>query len=76
MGTGSKVTCEFLGENIICGANCVVNKDFKKDNLLLTGIPAEIKHGLETPWYILHGEPFTTRYKNVQMLYNQMFSNI
>jgi len=36
-----------LGNNVIIGANAVVNKSFKEDNIVLAGIPAKIVKRIE-----------------------------
>ena len=60
-----------LGDNISVGANSVVNKDFKEDNVMIAGAPAKIIKRTE-PWYIRDGEIFHNRVKAIEnMKFNQ-----
>ena len=44
-GPGCKIYGKvLLGDNVVIGANSVVNKSFEENNILLVGVPAEIKH--------------------------------
>lgn len=56
LATGAKITAKVvLGDNVTIGANSVVNKSFPQGNVLLVGIPAEIKKE-STAWYIGNSE--------------------
>lgn len=76
LGTGAKIInpCLSLGSNVMCGSNCVVNRNFKEENILLAGIPAEKKRNISSAWYDLHGQPWITRHEKVEELRIKMFS--
>lgn len=71
-GTGAKILNNIeLGSNVTVGANAVVNKSFKSNGILLTGIPATIKKE-ERPWYIRDGEIFRKRVEMCEKLKSDM----
>ena len=72
LAAGAMITSKVvLGDNISVGANSVVNKDFKEDNVMIAGAPAKIIKRTE-PWYIRDGEIFHNRVKAIEnMKFNQ-----
>ena len=68
LSTGAKITAKVnLGNNISIGANSVVTKSFKENNLLLVGIPASIK-GSSSAWYSRDGEEFHRKQRACETL--------
>lgn len=66
LAAGAMITSKVvLGDNISVGANSVVNKDFKEDNVMIAGAPAKIIKRTE-PWYIRDGEIFHNRVKAIE----------
>ena len=72
MSTGAKITSAIeLGNNVTIAPNAVVTKSFK-DNLFLTGLPADIKSERK-PWFE-NNEPFSSRHMKCEELKNSFFS--
>lgn len=68
LSTGAKLTAKInLGNNISVAANSVVTKSFMENNLLLAGVPAQIKTKSE-PWFIRDGEIFRQRHEQCEAL--------
>lgn len=59
-----------LGSGITVGANCVVAKDFMKDNILLTSVPAVIKSE-RSIWYATDNK-YAERIKLIEQLRQRM----
>lgn len=73
LATGSQIMRPLtLGDNVMVGANSLVNKSFDS-GVLLVGSPAEIKKQALKPWYEEQGTPWKNRAEKVQMLYNKIF---
>ena len=69
--TGAKITsCTKLGDAVTIAANSVVTKDFNQSNLLLVGMPANIKRS-SRPWYLLSNE-YEQRFNQIEELKKQM----
>ena len=50
--TGVKITSKLtLGDNVSVGANSLVNKSYKENNVLIGGAPARVIK-TEAPWYV------------------------
>lgn len=61
LATGAKITAKVnLGNNVSVAANAVVTKGISEDNILLAGIPAEIKCSSQA-WYIRDGKTYSQR---------------
>lgn len=61
LATGAKITAKVnLGNNVTVAANSVVTKSINENNILLAGMPAEIKRS-SPPWFIRDGEIYTHR---------------
>lgn len=74
LSTGAKLTSKIiLGDNVLIGANSVVNKDFGS-NVMIAGIPASARKEA-APWYEL--DPlYTGRVKAVEELRKRMLPAI
>lgn len=73
LATGAQIMRPLtLGDNVMVGANSLVNKSFDS-GVLLVGSPAEIKKQALKPWYEEQGTPWKNRAEKVQMLYNKIF---
>lgn len=71
LSTGAKVVKKItIGNNVIVGANAVVNKSIDRDNVLIAGIPAKIINEAET-WY--KRDNFSKRVDKIEKLKIQMF---
>lgn len=69
LSTGAKITSKVtLGRGVSVGANSVVNKDFG-DNVLLAGMPAEVKRSRKI-WYEEENSIHFDRVKKVENLKN------
>ena len=74
LATGSQIMRPLtLGDNVMVGANSLVNKSFGS-NVLLVGTPAEIKKENLKPWYEQQGSPWQERAERIKLLYNQRFN--
>ena len=72
LSTGSIITSEIvLGNNIMVGANSLVNKSYTDDNALIAGMPARFIKEKE-PWYMCDSGKFTMRYEKVENLKKEM----
>lgn len=67
LSTGAKKTSKVtLGRGVSVGANSVVNKDFG-DNVLLVGLPAEVKRSRKI-WYEEENDIHYERVKKIENL--------
>lgn len=74
LSTGAKITSKvILGDNVSIGANSVVNKSYKEDNIMIAGVPAKYIKNKE-PWYTLDST-YMQRYKAVEYLKQKMNIN-
>lgn len=70
IATGARMTTQLeLGNNVSIGANSVVNKSFKEDNILIVGAPAEKKKEKQ-PWYL--DDAFKGRFDAIERLKAEM----
>lgn len=68
VGPGVKIIKHVeIGSNVMVGANSVVNKSFPYGNVLIAGIPAEIKKQV-IPWYDIEGGEPQRRVKAINKL--------
>lgn len=78
VGPGVKIIKHVeLGDNVMIGANSVVNKSFSNGNVVIAGVPAEIKK-TQKPWYIVDKEDVKKRVEainNMKMKMN-VFQNL
>ncbi len=77
-GSGAKIIKGVtLGNNVYLGANTVVSSSFEKDNLLLAGIPANIKKEAAGPWWdSLYGDFWKERHDKIEALKQKMFGTL
>lgn len=61
-----------LGDNVMVGANSLVNKSFDS-GVLLVGSPAEIKKQNLKPWYEEQGSPWKERAEKIKSVYENRF---
>lgn len=67
VSTGAKLTTmEYLGKNVTIAANSVVSKSYDEDNVLLTGMPAQIKKN-KYEWYRDYAN-YCNRVKEIESL--------
>ena len=72
LATGAKITSQcILGNNILVGANSVVNKSFENDNIMIAGAPAKVIKDA-SPWYFPEGSIYASRVEKVEMLRKQL----
>lgn len=71
LSTGAKITSQIiLGDNVMIGANSVVNKSFENGNVMIAGAPASIKK-TSSAWYGESGKMYE-RVEQVKFLKTKM----
>lgn len=73
LATGAQIMRPLtLGDNVMVGANSLVNKSFDS-GVLLVGSPAEIKKQNLKPWYEEQGSPWKERAEKIKSVYENRF---
>ncbi len=74
MGTGAIISKKIeLGNNIIIGANSVVNRSFMEEGILIAGAPATKVKEIDGSWYeTLYGNKWIFRHEEVEKLKEKM----
>lgn len=72
LSSGSQLVGEFtIGDNVTVAAHSLVNKG-ADSNVLLAGLPAEVKKELYPSWYERDGQAYVNRVKAVLKLKEEM----
>ena len=72
LATGAQIMRPLtLGDNVMVGANSLVNKSFGS-GILLVGSPAEVKRQNLKPWYEEQGLPWKERAEKLKVVYENM----